>query len=172
MNTSILLQRLLVVGGFGVALTFGALMVLPYGLIFSAVVPSDTLSQATPQPAPEVRTVAYLDDKTDTAESVIDLVDTFVPNVQVIHFLTCEQLVATIPGKKYDAYLLDYFLGGYIYGTECIVEIRALHPNAIIIGYSSEAKTETEFRNAGADHFIDKSSNPLDLPDLLKGILK
>ncbi len=56
--------------------------------------------------------------------------------------------------RSFQIYVIDYSMPG-IKGDEVTSEVRKLHPDSFIIGYSIEQK-ETRFLEAGADKFIIK----------------
>ncbi len=56
--------------------------------------------------------------------------------------------------RRHDFYLVDYRMPGKK-GPACVEEIKALYPNAVVIGNSSMG-VEREFLGSGADHFLVK----------------
>jgi DNA-binding response OmpR family regulator len=69
----------------------------------------------------------------------------------------------------FNIYIVDYWLPE-MKGVDVTVELRRMHPSAVIIGCSIEAK-EQVFRSAGADAFILKENLQVELlPSIRKAL--
>ncbi len=139
-----ILQRLFVFGGIGIALTFGALMVLPYGLVLSTVFPSDAITQATPRPTQgENMKIFILDDFPDSGASTLK--GTFednIPGIQVRIFSELSAMLASVEIPK--IIILDGDLGDGIFGWTLKGQIEARWPGVKLIGWSDYTNRETK----------------------------
>jgi CheY-like chemotaxis protein len=70
--------------------------------------------------------------------------------------------------KRFGAYLVDYHMPG-MKGDAVTAELRKLHPDAFIVGFSLENK-EQAFLAAGANKFINKDRLDEGLIQLIKEI--
>jgi DNA-binding NtrC family response regulator len=111
----------------------------------------------------EPKSIVFLDDDVLGTESIIELLSLVMKDVVFTHFTTSEQLIDALNGgKRFDLYVLDYRLDEEDYkilGTQSVPKIKAIHPEAILIGRSSDRETAVRFANVGVENFISKIDN-------------
>ncbi len=113
------------------------------------------------------KTIAYVDDDIDLADSVVAFIAAFIPNVDVKWYPTAELMLANSSIDPF-VVILDGNIGP-TFGWNYIPTIRSRWPKTIIIGYST-SDNASKFRDA--DSFVVKGSNPQALVDLLEALLK
>jgi DNA-binding NtrC family response regulator len=125
----------------------------------------------------EPKNIVFLDDDELGTKSIIELLSLVIKEKEVVftHFTTSEQLIEALNGgKRFDLYVLDYYLDEEDYkilGTHSVPKIKAIHPEAILIGRSGDRETAKRFANVGVENFIAKMDNYETFADLITQLI-
>jgi DNA-binding NarL/FixJ family response regulator len=105
--------------------------------------------------------IALVEDKRETQESLIRLLEMFPDLKCVCVCASGEEALKQIPRAQPDLVLMDIFLP-HMSGIECTARLKALLPNARILILTASADQEMIFPalEAGADGYLLKQADP------------
>lgn len=131
-----------------------------------------TMPLPASEAVPALKKIALVEDKRETQESLIQLLEMFADLKCVCVCASGEEALKRIPPAQPDLVLMDIFLPR-MSGIECTARLKALLPNARILILTASADQEMVFPalEAGADGYLLKQGDPAKLRAALLELL-
>ncbi len=124
------------------------------------------------EPVRDFKKIALVEDKPETQESLIQLLEMYADLKCVCVCASGEEALKQIPRAQPDLVLMDIFLPR-MSGIECTARLKELLPNARILILTASADQEMVFPalEAGADGYLLKQGDPAKLRAALLELL-
>ncbi len=165
MNAITVLKRIGIAVGatLGVAVTFGTIMSLVYGVAFTTVVPSsvlqgeDTMQATPPATQTQPKRVAFI--SIEASMEAYGKILTYALGYQFEIFPTCDLALADM--RKYDLYIVDSWdlPSGIL--SACLVQLQAMYPRPKVLIISTNPR-DRKFAESYGEPFFEMGSKSSD----------